>query len=52
MREFIRWDDQNNLVCRKIDRGERTNYVTTHFPDKVTKVFMNKKIFPIRSLLS
>lgn len=49
VREFIRWDG-NNLVCWQILSGERTDCVTTHMPDKVTKVFKDGKIYPVRSL--
>lgn len=54
LREFIKWDENGNLVCWQIVRrrrfvgrpsggiltdNEATNVVTTHMPDKVSKVF-------------
>jgi hypothetical protein len=57
-REFIRWDERDNLVCWQLQknfsvRGEitRTNQVTTHYPDKVMYVNINGVDTPIKKLL-
>lgn len=50
IREFINWDHNNSLVCWQLYRGERTNQVTTHMPDKVQKVFVHGTAVAVRSL--
>ena len=65
LREFIRWDENENLVCWQLRREkeyrpnsksafwvqERTNQVTTHMPDKVTRVFIDGTGLLIKSIL-
>ena len=64
LREFIRWED-DNLVCWQLSRRrewnpntklftykeERTNQVTTHMADKVSRVFINGTGLLIKSIL-
>ena len=65
IREFIRWDDNDNLVCWQIIRrtsytgGNRykpvveqfnTNIVTTHMPDKVQEIYVDGTGLKIKSI--
>jgi len=63
IREFIRWDDNDNLVCWQIlrrrswngkvavyDQG-RTNQVTTHMADKVSRVYVDGTGLEIKSII-
>lgn len=59
IREFIRWDNSNNLVCwqirrRRLPRGwedTKTNQVTTHMPDKVQEIYVDGTALQIKSIL-
>ncbi len=69
IREFIEWDENDNLVCwqlrqtRRLKNGmapqlgytvniEKTNQVTTHMPDKVTRILVDGKAQPIKSFIN
>lgn len=63
IREFIKWDENDNLVCWQIVRRrvftkgavsfteEKTNQVTTHMPDKVSRIFQDNKDIPIKNFV-
>lgn len=64
LREFIRWDERDNLVCwqiqvlrQRVANGysrseERTNQVTTHMADKVQRIYVNGTGLQVKSILN
>ena len=57
LREFIRWDSDDSLVCWQIIRSPhradiKSNQVTTHMPDKVSWIMLNGKEIPIGKLVA
>jgi len=63
IREFISWDTNDNLVCwqikvvrQRVANGysrseERTNQVTTHMANKVSRIFVNGTALQVKSIL-
>lgn len=63
LREFIKWDQNDNLVCwqlqvtrQRVANGysrfeERTNQVTTHMANKVSRIFVDGTGIQVKSIL-
>ena len=63
LRKFIQWDDKGNLICWQLRKQVikkpghfssvtvKTNQITQHMPDKVTKMWIDGKEVSLKSIL-